>query len=213
MPMLPIDLQQSTMNSAINSIAASSGNGSQNVSNPAFGLALSTTPVGSTYRGIGSSWFNAEHIASEDFQRNEQAANNALLRDLYAMEQANKFSASEAQKNRDFQERLSSTAYQRAMADLKAAGINPIMAFQNGASGASTPSGSSASSSSSRSSGGYSQRSYNDPLGTVVNGALMLVAGILSQNTQLTVAGLGSVVSHSYDSKGRIKSVTTTRKR
>lgn len=51
----------------------------------------------------------------------------------------------EAQKNRDFQEKMSNTAYTRAVADMKNAGLNPGMMYGNSGMQASTPAGSMAS--------------------------------------------------------------------
>lgn len=55
---------------------------------------------------------------------------------------ANAFSARQAELNRSFQERMSNTSWQRGIADMRAAGVNPMLMVSQG--GASSPSGSSA---------------------------------------------------------------------
>lgn len=57
----------------------------------------------------------------QQFAEQQQAANNA-------------WSAQQAQKQMDFQREMSNTAHQREVADLRAAGLNPILSANSGAS-------------------------------------------------------------------------------
>jgi len=54
-------------------------------------------------------------------------------------ERTNEANSAQAQRQMDFQERMSNTSWQRGMTDMRAAGLNPIFAYKAG--GASTPNG------------------------------------------------------------------------
>lgn len=103
---------------------------------------------------------------------------SSLLNQALALSQSNSaFNAAEAEKNRKWQEYMSNTAHQREVADLKAAGLNPILSITGG-SGASVGSGATA---------------YADSSG--VSALSSVLGSILASNATLSAAALASSAS------------------
>ena len=149
------------------------------------GKTKTTSSVG---RSINSSYGVSDHSSSYgssgysggyyDLLESIQRMNNEF--NIHQVDKMNQFNAAEAQKDRDWQERMSSTAYQRAVKDLEAAGLNPVLAYMN-LSPASTPSGSTAS-------GG--KATADNTLG---NGLVSLLAANIAASSASNVATISAM--------------------
>lgn len=85
--------------------------------------------------------------------------------------QQQEFNASEAEKTRAWNEYMSNTAIRRQMEDIKAAGLNPWLAIQGGASGAASMAGANATS---------GQGNANQANNNIVMAAAITTASVLA---------------------------------
>lgn len=93
------------------------------------------------------------------------------------------FNSQEAQKLRDWQERMSNTAHQREVKDLIAAGLNPVLSIQGG-NGSTTPSGASAS--------GGSYQGQKADVDSTTQALAQIVGTMLNNDTQKDIAQISA---------------------
>lgn len=103
------------------------------------------------------------YMQNQQSAQNTSAANEQAARNTAA---ANATNLQISRENTAFQERMSNTAYQRAMSDMEQAGLNPMLAYQQG--GAGTPTGSTAT----MQTPDVKVPQYQDPLSPAVNSAV-----------------------------------------
>lgn len=151
-----------------------------NITNQSNALANQLTKVSQSIDDvIGLSEKNtARSVEEAEKLRNWQADQNRI-----AME----FNASEAAKNRDWQEMMSNTAHQREVNDLMAAGLNPVLSASGG-NGAAVTSGATAS-------GVTSSGAKGDVDTSATSAVVGILGSMLSSLTNIANANTSAITS------------------
>lgn len=92
----------------------------------------------SALANLGGGLMSAGGAAAQNAQQQAQFQQQVRIQQQQ-FDRTNEIHQWEYANNQAFQERMANTAYQRATADMRAAGLNPVLAYQQG--GASAPSG------------------------------------------------------------------------
>lgn len=124
--------------------------------------------------------------AERNTARSESNAQKQMDYQSMSNAKAMEFSAEQAKINRSWQERMSNTAHQREVADLIAAGLNPVLSTKF--AGASTPTGASASGVSSTGSMGQVDSSSSQLVNT-------LLSAVIAQSTALQTTAMNNATN------------------
>lgn len=144
----------------------------------ALDLDLSSTAY---HQSTMRNWFDP--LKSEQLFNSAQAATDRQFNAEQA-QLTRDFNSQEAQKQRDYETAMSNTAYQRAAEDMRKAGLNPYLAYNNG--GASTPTAYAASASNaSAGSGARSGSGRGGALGSLVNDAVSLAKAFIYSSARI----------------------------
>lgn len=131
-----------------------------------------------------------ERMFSQANEWNVESVNSAQRYNEMMAQRANQFTADQAQIARDYNTYMSNTSWQRGVADMRAAGINPILAYSQGGASAPTSAAGSGQAASSSTQSAHAPSS-SAQAGRAAPGAQAVMQNIVSPAFTNAVQGAG----------------------